>query len=458
MMLAAGAALLSATAATSTAPADVSVSRRGDSFEAVYTLPRAAPAWGFFRSSLAADDRQPWRARSWTVLTPGVRLERRGTYDALVATDGGPVPRIVRVRIAPYTRELLGDYVPALRLGEDGIALFDGQFSLFSVAAPAALTRLGPDPEAGPIIDTSTRVRFRGSASQLRLAGDTAGYQRGNSAGTYGLFGVPGAVEQGGMATVVDPQMPAWLAADIRTFTPRLLDRHRKVLGSPCTLRPTVLASWAGADKPGASLNGGVLKGLVLMRISGAAATRPSPPLRTLAHRYIAHESAHFWLGQLVTYDKAADNWIVEGGADLLAIRALGATEPGYDTRAALNKSLIDCLAASRKGGLASSTQRQDFQVKYDCGAILSLVAEKAAGGDFPAFVRRIIAANAADRAVSTEEWLALLESYRAGRNLAPLIRPLLLRAQPTPRGWTELLAAAGIRYRLRPDLTPELM
>ena len=450
--------ILALAAAASSAPAEVSVSRSGDDFEAVYTLPRLAPAWGFFRSSLAADDRQPWRPRSWTVLTPGVKLERRGAYDALVATKGGPVPRTVRLRIAPYTREVLSDYVPALRLGPGGLALFDGQFSLFSVASPAALDRLGPDPETGAITDTSTRVRFRGSPAAVRLAGDTAGYARGNSAGTYGLFGVPGAAERDGMATVVDPQMPAWLAADILTFTPRLLDRYRKLLGSPGELRPTVLASWAGADRPGASLNGGVLKGLVLMRISGAAATQPSPALRSLAHRYIAHESAHFWLGQLVDYDKVADNWIVEGGADLLAIRALGASEPGYDARAALNKSLTDCIGASRRGGLASAAQRQDFQVKYDCGAILSLVAEKVAGGDFHAFVRRILAANSADRVVSTEEWLALLESYPAGRSLTPLVRPLLNQAQPTPRGWTELLTAASIRYRLRPDQTPELL
>jgi hypothetical protein len=450
------AAALAATA--STAPADVSVTRRGDGFEAVFTLPRAAPAWGFFRSSLAADDRRPWRPRSWTVVTPGVRLERRGAYDALVATGGKSVPRTIRIRIAPYARELLSDYVPALRLGQTGIALFDGQFSLFSVGSAATLDRLGPDPQDGAIDDTSTRVRFRSPSSQLRLAGDTAGYARGNSAGTYGLFGVPGAVEQDGMATVVDPGMPTWLAADIRAFTPRLLDRYRKLLGSPDDLRPTVLASWAGADKPGASLNGGVLKGLVLMRISGAAATQPSPPLRLLAHRYIAHESAHFWLGQLVDYDKVADNWIVEGGADLLAMRALGAAEPGFDARAALNKSLTDCIAASRRGGVASGTERQDYQVKYDCGAVLSLVAEQVAGGDFHAFVRRIIAANAADRAVSTEEWLALLESYPAGRNLTPLVRPLLNQAQPNPRGWTELLSAASIRYRLRPDQTPELL
>lgn len=450
-------AMAAVAAAASSAPAEVDVTRSGHGFEAVYTLPRSAPAWGFFRSSLAAENREPWRPRSWTILTPGVRLERRGAYDALVATNGGPVPRTVRVRIAPYTGELLSDYVPALRLGQ-GMALFDGQFSLFSVARTAALDRLGPDPETGAITDTSTSVRFRGPSAQLRLAGDTAGYARGNSAGTYGLFGVPGAVEQDGMATVVDPQMPAWLAADIRTFTPRLLDRYRRLLGSPGDLRPTVLASWAGADRPGASLNGGVLKGLVLMRISGAAATQPSPSLRTLAHRYIAHESAHFWLGQMVTYDKAADHWIVEGGADLLAIRALGASEPGYDARAALNKSLTDCVAASKKGGLASATQRQDFQVKYDCGAILSLVAEQVAGGDFHAFVRRLLAANASDRAVSTKEWLALLESYSAGRDLTALIRPLLNQAQPTARGWTDLLTAASIRYRLRADQTPELL
>lgn len=450
--------ILLAAALAATASAEVTVTRTGDTFDAIYTLPRSAPAWGFFRSSLAAEDRQPWRQRSWTVLTPGVRLERRGVYDALVATNGKLVPRTVRVRVAPYTGQLLSDYVPALRLGEGGIALFDGQFSLFSVASAATLNSLGPDPEAGPIIDGNTRVRFRGSTPDLRLAGDTAGYARGNSAGTYGLFGVADAVVQDGMATVVDPGMPAWLAADIRTFTPRLLDRYRTLLGSPGGLRPMVLASWAGADKPGASLNGGVLKGLVLMRISGAAATRASPPLRTLAHRYIAHESAHFWLGQLVDYDKVADNWIVEGGADLLAIRALGAADPGYDSRAALNKSLTDCIAASRKGGLAAAALRQDFQVKYDCGAVLSLVAEKAAGGDFPAFVRRLLAANAADRTVSTKEWLALLESYPAGWDLTVAIRPLLNEAQPSPRGWTDLLSAASIRYRLRPDQTPELL
>jgi hypothetical protein len=260
------------------------------------------------------------------------------------------------------------------------------------------------------------------------------------------------------MATVVDSGMPAWLAADIRTFTPRVLDRYRSILGSPGALRPTVLASWAGADQAGASLNGGVLKGLVLMRIAGKAATQPSPALRALAHRYIAHESAHFWLGQLVDYERVSDNWIVEGGADLLAIRTLGATDASFDSRKALQQSLDGCLAASRKGGFATAAERQDFQAKYDCGAVLSLVAERVAGGDFSRFLRQLFAANADDKAVNTAEWLQLLERYPGGEGLSAAIRPLLGEAQDGPDGgWVALLRRAGVAFRTRADGSPEL-
>ncbi|GAA4010089.1 hypothetical protein GCM10022280_04080 [Sphingomonas swuensis] len=447
-----------AAAAPAQRPVEVTVTRQGDAFEATYVLPRPAPAWGFFRSGLAAEDRQPWRPRSWTILTPGVRLERRGSYDALVGEGGAAVPGTVKVRIAPYAGEVLSDYVPALRLGGGGIALFDGQFSLFSIGSADRLDRLGLDPQDGGIGDSGTRVDFRAPSGTLRLAGDTAGYRRASSAGTYGLFGVANAVERNGMATVVDPAMPAWLAEDIRSFTPQVLGRYRRLLGSPGELRPTVLASWAGADKPGASLNGGVLKGLVLMRMSGQAATRPHPPVRALAHRYIAHESAHFWLGQAIDYDRVADNWIVEGGAELLAIRTLADSDPTFDARKALQTSLTGCLSASAKGGVADGAERQDFQVKYDCGAILSLVAERVAGGDYPAFVRRLIAANRNDRTVSTAEWIALLESYPAGRGLGVRIRPLLAGPQATPAGWTALLASAGVPSAPGPDGRPGLL
>ncbi|MCW3797974.1 hypothetical protein OMW55_09180 [Sphingomonas sp. BN140010] len=451
-------ALAAALAATLAGPpVDVRVSRTGETFVAEFKLPRSAPAWGFFRSAPARVGGQPWRPASWTVLTPGVQLVHRGRYDALVGTAGGPVPRTVRVRVTPFTGDLVSDYVPALRLGARGIALFDGHFALFSVSSPSGLDRLPVDLADTAVGDSGTRVRFASPSGSLRLAGDVTGYQAGDSAGTYGLFDVPAAIEQDGMTTVVDAGLPAWLAADIRTFTPRVLARYRRQLGAADGLRPTVLASWAGAERPGISLNGGVLKGLVLMRMSGRQVLTSDRQVRSAAHRFIAHESAHFWLGQALEYDRTADSWIMEGGADLLAIRTLAAEEPEFDARAALQRSLDGCLAATRRGALAGAGERGATQAWYDCGAVLSLAAERAAGGDFGAFVGRMIAVNP-DNKISADEWLLLIDRAAPGRGLARLARPLIERPQPDPTGWTALLTAANIRFRLRPDRTPELL
>ena len=116
----------------------------------------------------------------------------------------------------------------------------------------------------------------------------------------YHTGGEPFRIVTGGV-----PPVEGATILERRRFAHERLDRYRRLLGSPGDLNPTVLASWAGSDQPGASLNGGVLKGLVLMRMSGRAALQPSPPLRALAYRYVAHESAHFWLGQLL--DDAED-------------------------------------------------------------------------------------------------------------------------------------------------------
>src|SRR5690349_20526115 len=208
LWLAALLALITATAATAQ-PIDVAVAREGQTFVADFTFPSAAPAWGFFRSSPSATDNQSWRLRSWQVLTPGVTLQRRGKIDALIGTNGRPVPRKVRVRVTPFTGHLVADYVPALRLGGNSVALFDGHYAAFAVDRVARLQALPADVDSRTVRDPGTRVRFRGNG--LRLAGDVEGYRVGKSEGTYGLFGVPRAVVRSGVATVTDSELPIWL-------------------------------------------------------------------------------------------------------------------------------------------------------------------------------------------------------------------------------------------------------
>lgn len=438
-------------------PVRVMVTRQGEAFIADFTLPAAAPAWGFWRSSTAAADGQSWRAKSWQVLTSGVALRRRGQQEAFVGLNGRPLPRHIRVRVTPFTGDLNGDYVPALRLGGDSIALFDGHFALYSVARLATLDTLpaGFDPEQAPIGDPGTTVMFKGR--NLRLAGDVDGFRRGQSAGTYGLFGVPRASVQDGVATVIDTELPRWISDYLATFTPRVIAELTGRLGQAGIGQPTVLAAWEGGDRDGASMNGGTLKGLILMRFEGRAALHELPALRNMARWFIAHETSHFWLGQAVGYDGARDSWIMEGGADLLAVRTVGRLDPGFDGKKVLNDALKDCAALAVKP-VAAAIERGEQRANYACGAVFSLVAETASKGNFYRFVRDLIAANAADRTVNSNEWLAALDARTGSREASARIRRLLDQGAANPaQELAALLKQSHIAFALDARGIPQL-
>ena len=437
-------------------PARVTVTRQGDSFVADFTLPTDAPAWGFWRSSTAASDNLSWRAKSWRVLTPGVALQRRGQQDALVGANGRPVPRHVRVRLTPYTGDLNANYVPALRLGGDSVALFDGHFAVFS-ADLATLDKLSPgfDPQQANVGDYGTAVLFKGKA--LRIAGDTAGYRKGESAGAYGLFGVPRAIVANGVATVIDSELPQWIADDLATFTPRVMGAMAARLGPPGISQPTVLAAWEGPGREGASMNGGTLKGLILMRFEGSAALRPLPALRNMARWFIAHEASHFWLGQAVDYASTRDSWIMEGGADLLAVRTVSGLDPAFNRTKVLNEALAGCSRLAVKP-VATSLERGEERANYACGAVFSLVAEKASKGDFYGFVRGLIDSNRADHIVNSAEWLAALDARAGNGEASSRIRRLLETGSSRPaEELAGLLKSAGIAFTLDSRGVPQL-
>lgn len=446
-------ALIAAPAAAE--PVRVSVTRSGEQFIAEYAFPTAAPAWGFWRSSVAMADNLPFRPRSWTVLTPGVTIERRGKHDALVGQGGRPVPRKVRVRVTPFTDHLVADYVPAMRLGGRSVALFDGHFAVFSVGRPATLDSLPSDFDSKLVGDPGTAVTFKGP--NLRLAGDVEGYREGRSHGAYGLFGVPRAIVRNGIATVIDSELPAWLADYLASFTPQAVASLAAGLGPSGIAEPTVLAAWEGSETKGASMNGGVLKGLILMRFEGQDAVQPDDDLRRIARWFVTHEASHFWLGQAVAYETAHDSWITEGGADLLAIRTVASIDAAYDAKRRINRSIADC---ARLGGkpVATAHERGEHDAFYACGAVFGLVAEKANGGDFFGFVRRLVEANRSDQRLNRAEWLAELDRLSGRPALSRRIAAMLDDGAPDPpAAIAALLQDAGIAFTRNADGVPEL-
>ncbi len=184
--------------------ATVEVVKAGDNWTALFHLPTQAPAWVFARSSLTRSGGQPWREGAWTVATAGVRLERHGLYDMLVADDGGIVPAEVRIRFTPVADELQTDSAPAIRFSTGATALFSGQFGLFAMPTIAAADALPGDLSGADIPYTRTRATFRDEAGPVLYAGQRVPtITVDEDDGTYVLFGPAAPALGGGPSALV---------------------------------------------------------------------------------------------------------------------------------------------------------------------------------------------------------------------------------------------------------------
>lgn len=443
--------------------ADVLVERDGESWTAEYRFTRSAPAWAFVHSALVRRDKQPWRPRSFTVATPGVRLVRRGRHDLLVA-DGGTMPRSVRIRFKPSALDLEAAYDPALRFSDGSVALYTDQFKVVPLASADAAEALPMDIEKAGPVPGPTRAIFRDRSGKVLHAGARKAMAVVEREASYVLFGAAKVIDSPAIATILDPALPGWLASELGTGTARLLSYYSERLGPRDRPKPMLMATWAGPTPGRTSMGGSVLPGLVVMAFEGAGVAESSKRALEYMRWFIGHEAAHFWLGEAVTYDRSRHAWMFEGGAELLAIRAMAELEPGYDPRTRLNDSIAGCIGHARGQAINSAEERSGHDAYYACGAVFALVAEAAAnraepGSGFTGFWRRLIDANRADRVVSQEEWLHELTARSGDPTLARDIRIMAEQGVAAPETMiASLFARAGVRHNLGPDGTPRLL
>lgn len=447
----AAAGLASPVAASESRPA-VTVTRDGGTWTADYALDREAPVWAFFRSSLISGSRKPWRLEQWRVLTPGVVLERIGDRDVLRAADGGPVPRNVRIAFTPRTENLEADY-SVLVFTDGSVAVPSGQFDVFPVASPAAVLDVPADLNGHPLETGPATVTWRDRGGPILFRGRRVAEATEAEADTYVLFGEANLVEGERLITVADPQLPGWIGDAIEDFAPRVADYYVQRLGPGQTDRPTIMMSWAGPTPGRTSMGGSVLPGLVVMAFEGEGVVEPSAQLLGMARWFIGHESAHFWLGQTVRYERARDAWITEGGADLMAIRAFKAADPAWDDRGELQKEVDDCVRLADEP-LAEAAERGEHRAFYACGAVFALAAEatqkRATGGDWFDFLQPLIAANRAEGVLTRDEWLSALDRASGDPALRRDIETLLDEGSENAGSLVAaVLNRAGVAHRM---------
>ena len=445
--------LLAAPAWAATEPvATATVQRNGNVWTADYQLRDRAPVWVFSSSALPRESKTSWRLGTVRVLTPGVRLERLGNYDALVAAKGS-VPKRVRLSFMPYLEDIEGGYDSALALADGSVALYTEQFKLIPMLSAAAVRLVPADDEQLEGVDRPTRIIFVDRAGPVLVHGRREKRATLEDEQAYVLFGRAKPMIGPAMTTIFDPALPKWLPEYLDTELPKILALYRDELGPSPVGQPTLLVSWAGPLPHSISLGGSVLPGMVVMTLAGDGLLKPSDKVSHYARWFVSHESAHFWLGQAVHYSERSESWITEGGAELLAFRATAAADPTFDVKARLSEAKAECAPFLANGGIASAYERpNDFRAYYACGAILALAAEKASGGNFGEFVRTLISRYGKDEIIQRSEWLALLDDRAPGRGLSLAAAKLLDEKQLSPQAALEqFIAAAGIADQFAP-------
>jgi len=431
--------------------ATVTVKRDGSAWTAEYELLETAPVWAFAKSVLPRESTTSWRIGSVTVLTPGVKLQRVGHYDALVSAKG-PLPKHVKLRFTPFLKDIEAGYDAALALADGSVALYANQFKVVPLRSAAELAKVPDEEDKLPAVEQPTRMTFIDAVGPVLVHGKREEKPTLDDGEAYVLFGNAQPVIGPAMTTILDPGLPRWIADYLNDQLPKILARYRQQLGPSPVGQPTLLVSWAGPKPESISLGGSVLPGMVVMTMEGDSLLKPSEKVSHYARWFVSHEAAHFWLGQAVGYSERSESWITEGGADLLAFRATAAADPSFDVKARLSEVKEECAPFLAHGGIASAYERQgDFRAYYACGAIIALAAEKASGGDFADFVRTMIARYGADGTITRAEWLALLDE-RARRPLSAEIARLLDQKQPDPQAaLDDFIAAAGIADQFAP-------
>jgi hypothetical protein len=424
------------------------VTHAGKVWQVEYILPRKASAWVFPVSQPKLADHKPWRQGTWQVVTPGVSIERRGAYDVLLAAKGRYVPPQVKIAFTPTNATLDREYDPAVTFSTGAVALYSDQFDLAAVDDPATIAAKDAGLSIEDFDAKHLPIRFDDEGAPVFVQGRRQINPLLTGAATYVVFGAGEVQTLGGVAMLADPALPAWLKTDISQFAPRVASDYAARLGSrndPSL--PLLLMGWRGAT-PGKVINdGGVRPGEILLNFEGEGLLDRNERAVRRTRWFIGHEMAHFWLGsEGVGYQAPSDAWITEGGAEMMVLTMLAASDHDY-VMDELQRAVDDCIKLGTKP-IARAADRNESRAFYACGTVFALaasgVARHAGGADFFDFIKPLLARHRSDPVLGGDEWIRYFETVSQTSTSGNAIRLLVEQGSDHPAKAVEAILRSG--------------
>lgn len=440
------------TTEASSKPALAIVTRSRNEWRLEYRLNKKSSAWLFPVSQPVSATQKPWRERAWRVVTPGVRIERHGSYDVLVPTNGTFVPLKVRIVFTPTNATLDREYDPAIAFSNGATALYSDQFNVIPSEelnaigvkeAGLSVRDLGGSPTAVRFHDVSGPVFAQGrrQSNPVLIGGET-----------YVVFGSSKVEERAGVAMLADPALPEWLKVEVAGFAPDVAEAYASRLGSRTDPRlPLLLMGWRGPTTGKVINDGGVRPGQIVFNFEGEGLLDRNERAAQRTRWFIAHEMAHFWLGTSgIAYRKPSDAWITEGGAEMMAFTFLAAMDHDY-ALIELQHAVQDCIKSATKP-VISAGERHENRAFYACGATFALAAgnaQKRRGGrDYFDFIRPLLDEHMSDRLLGSADWLTRFDAVSGNSKAGGIVRSMLFVGVADPAGAIErLFQQTGVPY-----------
>ncbi len=318
----------------------ITVSPAETGLTAAYSLPGPATRFPF------RDGAGDIRSETWTTPAPGATIQEA------VITFAAPLTGF-EVAVKPDTRQRDRIYPALTPIGE-------GWLIYAPHLLPADVSGLGHDVDFR-LPEGWTVVGHRGKGDALALDG-------------WVFIGPEAYVERGRTNVVTAPDTPAWLREKILSAANDSAALYASRLGVELTSKPGIVIGHFPKMR-GDGMRGDVTAGaMVSVRFFGEGWGKTSPDGAELVREFLAHETFHFWNGDMVDSAENGERpWLHEGAASYAALLALDpAPAPNSaPLLAGVNQNLAKCQSALKEGDNLMTADLRGGEAPYACGVVL---------------------------------------------------------------------------------------
>lgn len=402
VLAAAAMGLLTACASTDPGVPQVEVTRNADTWRIHYSFPAAVDEVRFFRAG------QVFRCASWKA--------DPGTW----SVDGDREVLSFDQPRRSFTIELASD-LPRRDKGYDFIAAYtDGArllYTGFLMVAPRHEWVFRSGGETVVLLD-----QIGESALRWKPVPEPED-------GTYVYFGREKPVRGARMNVIVDRGLPDWIESDVMRVLPQQFDDFAAQLRTELPFRPLIFVTWSGGESRGRTFKGGTLERLMVVTLHGRQWVTETEDSRRALFHHLAHESFHFWDGELFEPAEGDANWLSESAAEYMAL--LATRKAGMIDGEGVQRSLDDYAKRCKR------FSKNDSASFYTCGVLVQAIADRAAGGRIVDVYRKTFAQH-----YTTARFLEALRAFAPDESAVDRVERLI-RTEAT----SEELRSEDARY-----------